>query len=185
VPHDFFTVAVYGTYSSDKSANKRINLVLADCPGPRMFEWNWLNNARSKRMVFDIDGVLCVDPPVIEDKQPEAYREYLLNATPLLIPKVPVLALATSRLERFRPETESWLKEQGIEYGSLLMAPFKTAPERRKHGNWRSKAKHYADMKKAILMVESSDKQALSIHQATRKLVLCVESGKMYGAKTK
>ena len=41
----------------------------------------------------------------------------------------------------------------------------------------------YARLKKSRLMIERNNKQAKLIHQATKKLVLCVESGVMYGAK--
>jgi uncharacterized HAD superfamily protein len=179
VKHEFFKVAVYGT----RPEAAGFNLVLAVCPGPRMFEWNWMNNARLGRAVLDIDGVLCKDPPFIEDQKPAKYQRYLQNAVPLFVPKIPVMALATARLERFRPETEAWLAQTGVQYGNLFMAGFRTAAERRKVGNWTTKMAVYSKLPKARLFIESNDKQARRIHQATKRLVICVESGIMYGAK--
>lgn len=179
VPHEFFFLAVYGV----KKNVPAFDLIIEVCPGPRMFEWNWLNNSRLGRAILDIDGVLCKDPPFIEDQTPHTYQKYLANAVPLFIPKIPVMALATSRLEKFRPETEDWLARTGVKYSQLHMAQFKTAPDRRRHGNYKTKAEVYARMKKARLFIESNNKQAKLIHQATKKLVFCVESGVMYGAK--
>ncbi|MCH6547184.1 MAG: polysaccharide biosynthesis protein, partial [Gemmatimonadetes bacterium] len=85
VPHEFFFLAVYGVQKNVPA----FNLILEVCPGPRMFEWNWLNNARLGRAILDIDGVLCKDPPVIEDHNPGGYQKYLLNAVPLFVPKIP------------------------------------------------------------------------------------------------
>lgn len=177
--HEYHFLAVYGV---DKIA-AGFNQILEVCPSPRMFEWNWMNNTRLRRTVLDIDGVLCKDPPVNEDKNPKVYQDYVADATPLLIPDVPVMALATSRLERFRPETVDWLKKVGVQYGTLHMAPFNTATARRRHGNWKTKADVYAKLRKAILMIESSDEQALMIYRGTKKLVLAIESGIMYGAQ--
>ena len=77
---------------------------------PRFFQWNIMNHGILKKACLDIDGVLCVDPTPEENDDGPRYREFLLNAQPLFIPRTEVGTLVTSRLEKYRPETMAWLK---------------------------------------------------------------------------
>lgn len=63
---------------------------------------------------MDIDGVLCADPTPEENDDGEKYRHFLLNTPPLFIPKVTIGTLVTSRLEKYRPETEAWLQKNHV-----------------------------------------------------------------------
>lgn len=90
-------------------------------PQPRYFQWNILNHISMKKACFDIDGVLCADPTPEENDDGERYKEFLLNARPLLIPGAPIGTLVTSRLEKYRPETEEWLSKNNVKYDKLVM----------------------------------------------------------------
>ena len=88
---------------------------------PRLFEWNILNHPLAENSCYDMDGVLCHDPTDQEKADDDAYRTFLLNARPLYVPRYPIGRIVTSRLERYRAETEAWLSANGIQYGELIM----------------------------------------------------------------
>ena len=52
---------------------------------PRLFQWNYMNMVWTQRSCFDMDGVLCVDPVEDENDDGEKYRNFILNAKPLLL----------------------------------------------------------------------------------------------------
>lgn len=151
-------------------------------PQPRLFEWNYLHHqGYMPRTCFDIDGVLCVDPTPEENDDGPRYREFLENARPKLIPTSKVGWIVTSRLEKYRGETEGWLARQGIEYGKLEMMDGATAEERRRLGSHAEfKAGVYKGLKDAILFIESDDAQAQRINEITHKAVFCPTSMVFY-----
>ena len=63
----------------------------------------------------------CVDPTPEENDDGPRYREFLLNAQPLFIPRTEVGTLFTSRLEKYRPEIMAWLKKNHVKYDKLVM----------------------------------------------------------------
>lgn len=87
------------------------------------FEWNLLTatGAVFGKLAVDMDGVLCVDCPSSVDKDEEAYAKWIEDVEPFLIPAFYVDAVVTSRLEIYRPQTEKWLKDNGVKYGKLVM----------------------------------------------------------------
>ncbi len=85
------------------------------------------------------------------------------------------MAIVTGRLERFRPQTEAWLRRHGVEYGSLVMNPGD-----RKHAEFKADA--YRSLGGALGFVESSRQQAAEIHERTGRPVLSVETWQMLGA---
>ena len=75
----------------------------------RIFEWNFYHHSFLSNACMDIDGVLNVDPEIDDDGP--IYTNYIENAIPLFIPTVPVDTLVSCRLEKYRLQTEKWLKE--------------------------------------------------------------------------
>lgn len=140
---------------------------------PRCFQWNILNHTILEKSCFDIDGVLCVDPTTEQNDDGERYIDFLLNATPLYIPGAKIGTLVTSRLEKYRPQTEEWLRRNGVKYDKLIMldAPDMQARQRMNcHGSF--KASEYKKSRYS-LFVESEPHQAAQINQLTGKPVLC------------
>jgi hypoxanthine phosphoribosyltransferase len=88
---------------------------------PRYFQWNIFNHSTLDKACFDIDGVLCVDPTDEQNDDGPKYTDFILNAAPLYIPKSKIGTLVTSRLEKYRKETEIWLQKQGVKYNKLMM----------------------------------------------------------------
>ena len=146
---------------------------------PRLFEWNVMHHSHLRKACLDIDGVLCRDPTVDENDDGEQYRTFLCNARPYLIPTVEVGWLVTSRLERYRAETEAWLAAHGVRYRELVMLDHPS-------GEWRRRLKIHAAFKAdvyratgASLFVESSVKQAVEIARLAQREVLCIDTMQM------
>ncbi|MGA6099031.1 phosphoribosyltransferase family protein [Stutzerimonas marianensis] len=148
---------------------------------PRVFEWNIMHHEFLKQACLDIDGVLCVDPSLDENDDGQRYRDFLASTRPLFIPSVKVAHLVTSRLEKYRAETEEWLGRNGVEYGTLHMLDLASAEERRRLGiHARFKAEVYAKHPLTRLFVESEEKQAIEIMKLSGKPVYCLETNEMY-----
>jgi uncharacterized HAD superfamily protein len=137
-------------YAYERSLD-HVDVALETCPKPRIFEWNMLHAWMVTRACFDIDGVLCRDPSAAENDD----------------------GIVTSRLEKYRPETEAWLAAHGIEYEHLHMLDLPSARDRRRLGGHASfKAAVYASDPEAVLFVESDPAQAAVIARKSGKPVL-------------
>lgn len=168
--------AVYGL----KNHHPEVDVVLETVPYPRMFQWNAMHHSYLADACFDIDGVLCCDPTAEENDDGDRYRAFLTCARAFLRPSKPVGHLVTSRLEKYRPETEAWLAAEGIEYGKLWMLDLPDAAARRKAGaHGAFKARVYASLPDAALFIESEERQAVEIARASGKPVLSIESQTM------
>lgn len=149
---------------------------------PRLFEWNYLHH-RSMLLstCMDMDGVLCDDPTDEENDDGDRYIKFIKEAKPKLIPSSKIGWIVTSRLEKYRNETEAWLRDHNIDYGELIMMNLDTAEERRQLGNHALfKADVFKKKKSAILFVESEETQAEKIYQLTGKCVLCSSTLEYY-----
>lgn len=62
-----------------------------------------------------------MQPTATDMQDSEAYADFIENATPLFTPSVPVAHLITSRPEKYRVQTEQWLKRHDVEFGQLHM----------------------------------------------------------------
>lgn len=147
---------------------------------PRFFQWNIMNHSILQKTCMDIDGVLCADPTPEENDDGEKYRHFLLNTPPLFIPKVTIGTLVTSRLEKYRPETEAWLQKNHVKYNKLVMQNLPDMAARQRANCHASfKAKEYGSSTDNMLFVESSMTQAVEINRLTKKPVLCTETFQM------
>lgn len=159
-------------YSSSKDM-PHVDFYFKYLPHPRSFQWNYKNHFLNTKACFDIDGVLCVDPTEEENDDGLNYIKFILNAKPLFIPSYRISCLVTSRLEKYRKETEAWLAKNKVDYGSLIMLNLPTAKERRAlriHAKF--KAQIYAERDEEFF-IESSWEQAKTIFEITKKPVFC------------
>lgn len=169
--------AVFGPYQVE-DPSKIIDVWFEDCPGPRGFAWNIWKHTRMPRWGFDIDGVLCRDPSKVENDDGHSYRDFCLNAAPLFIPHRPIGHVITSRLEKWRPETEQWLSDRGIQYLQLHMLDLpdkatrlremKTRPGGR--GGYKAKIAREVGIE---MMIESCPKQSRIISREAGIPVFC------------
>lgn len=146
---------------------------------PRYFQWNILNHTVLEKSCFDIDGVLCVDPTSEQNDDGPKYRDFILNAEPLYIPKAKIGVLVTSRLEKYRSETEEWLRKNNVKYNKLVMLDLPDMKARQKANNHGAhKANTYKNSAYSLFF-ESSLSQALEINRITGKPVFCTENFEM------
>ena len=172
---EFEYCVVYATPDKERTVDYALETVST----PRYFQWNIFNHSTLEKACFDIDGVLCVDPSSEENDDGMKYREFLLNASPLYIPGSKIGTLVTSRLEKYRNETEAWLKANGVKYDKLIMLDLPDMNARQKANcHAAHKAKEYR-LKYYNLFIESDLNQAIEINRITKKPVFCTENFKM------
>jgi uncharacterized HAD superfamily protein len=148
---------------------------------PRVFQWNLMHSWIYEYSCVDIDGVLCDDPNEAENDDGENYIQFLLNAPLKYKPGLPVKALVTNRLEKYRPQTERWLNENGIQYKELIMLDLPDRAARVRQGNYGAfKAEVYKSQKDALLFIESDRSQSLRINETTGRPVFCVDEMSYY-----
>lgn len=171
---DFHFCAVYGTDPANPV--EPADIVLTHVHQPRVFQWNYRNHISAEHALFDLDGVLCFDPTDEQNDDGEAYLDFLANAAPLTIPAKVISAIVTSRLEKYRAQTEDWLERNGVRYRELIMLDLPSAAERRRR---RAHGPFKADIYKGreeFIFVESNWKQAQHIAKAADKPVICTEN---------
>jgi len=172
---DISYCAIYMTPGKEKTVDYFFETV----PMPRYFQWNILNHSALEKACFDIDGVLCEDPADDQNDDGEKYINFLLNARPLFIPGVRIGTLVTSRLEKYRKETETWLKANNVKYNDLVMLDLPDMAARQKaNSHAEHKAKAYM-AKPYFLFFESDLSQAVEINRISKKPVLCTENFEM------
>lgn len=168
----FVFAAVFGSYLKQND----VDVVLEVVPHPRIFQWNFIHHKFLENSCVDIDGVLCVDPLIEENDDGHLYESFLLKARPLYLPTRTIGWLVTSRLEKYRSQTELWLAANNIRYKNLIMLDLPSKIERQKLGNHGAfKANIYRSVD-AHLFIESEQRQASEIASISGKPVLCVET---------
>ena len=158
---------------------KMVDFYFEVVPLPRYFQWNIMNHTTLEKACFDIDGVLCVDPTPEQNDDGPIYLDFIINAPPLFIPGSKIGTIVTSRLEKYRKETETWLKNNHVKYNDLVMLDL---PDKEARQRANSHAEHKANTYKSkpyVLFVESSFSQAMEINRITKKPVLCTENFEM------
>lgn len=147
-----------------------------------LYEWNVFHHNEDimESCLYDLDGVLCVDPP--DERNETEYLNYIANATPLFIPSTKIGGIVTFRLIKNSEITKAWLDKNGVQYGFMVMFNCNTWEERAKSGmdpgEWKGMI--YKSLPNYKLFVESNPLQAKTIAEISGKQVLCVEDNKMY-----
>ena len=158
---------------------KMVDYYFESIATPRYFQWNILNHTTLEKACFDIDGVLCEDPTPEQNDDGEKYIDFILNAKPLFVPGSKIGTIVTSRLEKYRKETETWLKANNIKYNNLVMLDLPDMAARQKANNHGDhKAKAYMS-KPYVLFIESEINQAIEINRISKKPVLCTANFEM------
>jgi len=174
--YEFKYVAVY-----IKNKNSDVDYYRHQIPQPRAFQWNIFHHTELMELtLFDIDGLLCRKPTPEENDDGDKYKHFILNTQPKYIPSFEVGSIVTSRLEKWRPETEEWLKKNNVKYKNLIMLNYPRGDVRRMMGHH---AYHKAEVYRrtnALLFVEDEQWQASQINELTGRPVLCVTDWKIY-----
>lgn len=183
------TEIIYGVVYLEGPAANVIDLYLEDVRAYTnnfntivFYEWNLLQHHEHNmlRFMFDMDGVLCVDPP--DERNDVAYLEYIKNAVPLFIPQSRIGAILTYRLIKNKKITMEWLEKNGVKYNNLFMFNANSWEERNATGISPAmfKGNYYKDAQEYMLFVESDDSQARVIAEISKKPVYCVSTNKLY-----
>ena len=157
---------------------KMVDLYSEIIDGERLFEWNVFHHSLLSKACVDIDGVLCVDPVIDDDGK--QYMEFLQTAFPLFTPTSKINTLVSCRLEKYREQTEDWLKKNNVDYDRLIMLDFPDKATRvawNKHGEYKGGV--YKSRNDCVLFIESSKAQAQRIADISHKPVYCVETNTM------
>lgn len=160
------------------------NFMLVDvffkiCNHPRMFEWNYMHHWGLKHACVDIDGVLCVDPNLLQNDDSDKYEKFLMNAAPKIIPTQRIGYLVTCRLEKYRSLTESWLRGYGVEYDNLIMLNAPDAATRLRDINQGEYKGNIYKNTDCFIFIESSYEQAIDICKIAKKPVFCTENSQL------
>ena len=170
---NWHSLAIFASNNSKNMVDTHFDI----CPQPRLFQWNWTHSNQLQHCCLDIDGVLCANPTEEQNDDGERYIDFILNAPPHYIPTTTIGSLVTSRLEKYRPQTEAWLKKHNIKYNHLIMLNLPDAETRRRLGiHAKHKSDNYKQLDNTFLFIESAASQANYIAQNTGKAVLCTDS---------
>ena len=145
---------------------------------PRVYEWNILHRKIASYwghgiLAVDMDGVLCADCPQGVDHDEELYLEWLKTARPYLIPAFEIDVIVSNRLEKYRLDTERWLKKHNVKYKKLYMWDIPDKSER-KDRFARHKIGHLLQLKPDMYW-ESSWAQSQKIWAETKIPTLCID----------
>jgi len=139
---------------------------------PRVFEWNMLH-AKKGKLASDLDGVICENCPPGVDSDEMLYTEWIRTARPYLIPVFEIDAIVSSRLEKYRSDTEKWLARQKVRYRELILWDIESKQQRNgKHA--KHKIEHLLRIKPDIFW-ESSVGEAKQVWEATKIPTLCID----------
>lgn len=143
-----------------------------------IYPWFMWKTKRISQCAVDMDGVLCRDCTREEDDDGENYLNFIRRADPKFRTNHVIGAIVTSRLEKYRFDTEKWLSKRGIKYGQLIMGPWPSKEQRRGNsGTW--KAGVYSSTAFS-LFIESSVKESVVISHFSKKPVWCIDNQKLY-----
>lgn len=162
----------------------KVDFYFEHCPLPRVFEWNLFHHDILNRSSVDIDGILCRDPTEEENDDGIKYLEFIRTVPPQIIPTVEISHLVTCRLEKYRKETEKWLRKNNIKYKNLIMMPFRTKEERVLAGNHAAFKADEFSKSNTDLFIESNPHQAKEIFNITQKDVYSFSESLMFTNKS-
>lgn len=164
----------------------QVDLLAALYPGKHYLEWNWQNAGHGMACGYDFDGILCQECPAKDDDDGPRYKNFLMTARPLFLPRrgvVPVIV--TARHEKYRAETEDWLARHGVRFKRLVMRTWNYPVDRRERvgavGRW--KAEEFAKSRVKVV-AESELAQATVINTITGLPVICPAAMKVLPPKT-
>jgi uncharacterized HAD superfamily protein len=178
---DASNITFLSVYAASKKKAENVDMYFEVVPMHRMLEWNVVHHPFLRYACVDIDGVLCRNPSAAEDDDGEKYLKFIRDVAPYINPGYPIATLITCRLEKYREETEKWLKKNNIKYKNIIMMDLPSKEARAKVSRSDYKAEAF-NKTEAMLFIESSVKQAREIAQKTGKSVFCTSDHRFYNA---
>ena len=160
--------AVYVAPGKEKTVDYYFEVV----PLPRYFQWNILNHTTLEKPASILTGFFALTRSRNRTMMVLGTASSA-DGTALFIPGAKIGTIVTSRLEKYRKETEQWLRKTMSVTNELIMLDLPNMEARQKanaHGT-HSIAKAYM-AKPYVLFVESEPHQAMEINRLSGKPVL-------------
>lgn len=124
------------------------------------------------KVAVDMDGILCQDCPLDVDLSENGkYEQWLQTVEPMVLPAYKIDLIVSDRLEKYRTQTEQWLKFHGVQYGKLDLWDLPRKADR--NGRWGEHKPLVLSREKPDLMYESDPAQALDIERKTGIKTIC------------
>ena len=158
-----------------------VNICQQTVSSDDLFSWNWMHSPVMREACIDMDGVLCVDPPIGLSERSIEYSNFLATAAPLFLPSEEVLTIVTGRLDRYMPQTEEWLSRHGVQYRRLAMYPSDSAKNKLAAGGGAPFKASILVRDRGAFFVESSTYEAAIIARNAGKPVLSLEDNVVIG----
>ena len=183
IPAELMQKLTFLAFYSSKPTRDEVDILISYVPNPRVFEWNIFHHPMLGDALLEMEGILCKDPSNDHIKSKEAYLDYITNEETFIIPNHRIHSIVTRRNEKYRSQTEAWLKKNKVEYDNLIMD---ASPENGRMMNTKAstqlKVLHYkkSDSK---LFFESDPNVARKICKLTSKAVYCFGDNRMYNPK--
>lgn len=158
-------------------AADEVDLVFEKLALPRLFEWNFSHHSYLSRSCVNMDGVIWdLNPSELGACSVDA--SFLASTSPMFNFTALIGCLTTALHERYRKETEAWLKSKGINYGRLVMRGTSASSGEAELTSEALAAETYRESA-AILLIESDIKRAARSAQLAGKPVLAVKEQQM------
>jgi hypothetical protein len=148
-------------------------------PNPRVLECCIPHGKPFDSIAFDMDGVICEDPPPGVDGDEKRYREWIKHAPPYITPNYPIDIIISNRLECYREDTEAWLEKYDIKYSKLVLWDLPSKADREKY-KWSDHKIGVLLNERPQLMYESEPTVAEDIWRATGIPTICISTGVCY-----
>lgn len=143
-----------------------------------LYEWNILHHHYQDNVIYDLDGVIFIEPP--DERDTQDYINYIKSPIPLFIPSTQSsITICTYRLKKYYDITINSLRNVGIYNPNLIMYQ-SDRYEDRIIPSYEYKSEIYKKLENKTLFVESDDFQARKIYENTGKPVYCTDTNKMY-----
>ena len=140
----------------------------------------------SAPLLLDMDGVICEDCPDYIVQSEERYLQWLVDVKPYLLPHWIVDYIVTGRLEKYRPQTEDWLKRHGVKYRHLIMQdnsnPLGNPRINTDHALFKVNVVRGLSLPDGSIFIESNRDQAITIFKMTGVQTVCTSTNELIGA---
>lgn len=171
---------VFALCVSDETGTSLVDVVLRKASGLVLCESNLFSSDWIGQCVLGIEGVLCERQPVgVLESNGEEYENYVVNAHPFMLPKIPVLALCTNRLIGYSKQTGEWLAKHKVGYNTLWMLDFPDYDTKLQNVGkpvyTNMKTSVYDKYKDALMFVEGNWNEGLGLFKNTGRPVLCMD----------
>ena len=173
---DFSYCAIFATETSKDYLNIYFEIV----EQLRLFEWNIMNHDILRKACLDMDGVLCWDPTDEQNDDGPRYLSFLRDAKPKFLQTNRIGTIVTSRLEKYRKETEKWLEKNNIVYDNLYMMDLPDMKTRQRLGNHADFKADIYGKSSAVIFIESNIVQAKKIFEITKRPVYSIKDSSFF-----